>query len=564
MDKIINGALATGTRLQGGKFTIVKALGRGTTAITYLATTKQYIKGEMGQFDVNVNVAIKEFFLNNECKRNDDTTSLYIINPNNAQKVEKFKRAFMREAGRISTLNHPGIVHVLTTFEENNTAYYVMQYIGGGSIRETIDREGALEPERAFRYATEVASALAYMHSHNMCHYDIKPGNIMLSDDDHAMLIDFGIAKNYDNSGQETSTTPPGLTKGFAPLEQYTSVQQFSPKIDVYSIGATLYNMLTGTIPAEPFERANGQPFQPCPDGVPQFMWTIVERAMAVSSKNRPTMEELHQMMVNRNANLIDESTSYMNTGGQPAQPQQGFGNQQGQGQQQQGQWQQPSNGGQQQPYQGQQQGQWQPNANQNGYGGQPYNQQQQQEEPYPYDEDTDNGTKRRTVISLIAGFAVGLVIVIAVYFLFIAKGNGSTGSDAAAADTTAVDSTAEATTIYDSKGKPIYTYTGEVKNGQPQGKGTVKYINDPDKRVEYVGGFVNGLREDTNATLRYANGDSFIGSFTADRFEKGVYTVKQTGEYFSGTFKNDQPWNGAWYDKNKNEISKVVNGQTN
>ena len=290
------GALLPGTTLQNGKYTIKRVLGQGATGITYLATTEQQLSGNLSGFSEKVQVAIKEFYFKEECQRDAGTQSISIANTNNDAKVEQFKKSFVKEARRIAGLSHPNIVHVLGIFEENNTVYYVMQYIRGGSIKNYIDEHGPVPEKEAVKYALQVSSALQYMHEKKMCHYDLKPGNIMLSEDEDAMLIDFGISKNYDDNGQETSTTPPGLTKGFAPLEQYTSVSEFSPLIDVYSLGATLYAMLTATTPPEPMKWVDGH-FTEKPENVSADLWNIVRKAMSLAGRDRPTMAEFHTLL---------------------------------------------------------------------------------------------------------------------------------------------------------------------------------------------------------------------------------------------------------------------------
>ena len=125
-----------------------------------------------------------------------------------------------------------------------------------------------------------------------------------------------------------------------------------------------------------------------------------------------------------------------------------------------------------------------------------------------------------------------------------------------------ATTDTTSVTTIYDSKGQPICTFNGEVVNGQPVGNGTLKYINDPDGRDYYKGGFVNGLRESDKAILHYKNGDIYRGSFKENKLDFGTYYVSENGEYFRGHFKNDKPWKGIWYDKKDKVISKVEYGE--
>ena len=108
--------------------------------------------------------------------------------------------------------------------------------------------------------------------------------------------------------------------------------------------------------------------------------------------------------------------------------------------------------------------------------------------------------------------------------------------------------------------GDTLMTYSGEIVNGKPQGRGVLKYRNDD--RLRYEGAFLNGLREDSVAALFYRNGDVYRGSFITDHFATGTFFVESTGEYFRGTFREDKPYNGVWYDKNDNIISRVVNGK--
>ena len=517
MNKKIIGALPNGTTLQDGTYTIERALGQGATGITYLASMSTQLAGNLSEFRQNVPVAIKEFYFKDECSRESTTQNVVIANTNYDAKVAQFKKSFVKEARRIAKLSHQNIVHVLSIFEENETVYYVMQYISGGSIKDKIDEQGAIPVEQAVKYATQVAAALNYMHGKSMCHYDLKPGNIMLSGDDNAMLIDFGIAKNYDNNGQETSTTPPGLTKGYAPLEQYTSVTEFSPKIDVYSLGATLYAMLTGHTPPEPMKWIGGS-FSAKPENVPEGLWEIVEKAMSIAAKDRPTMGELKEMLEkvlatpavdNRHDNADDE-TRYEDD---PMLKKNNFFS----------------------------------NVEQSDVNSPAENNAKKQADK----KGVKNGGKNNqylfyvllVLISLLAG-AVGFWLI---------YGNWTH------TETTTPDSLA-VSTIYDAKGQAVMSFSGEVSNGQPQGSGTLSYLND-DVKEKYEGNLTNGLREDSAASLYYKNGDVYRGGFEKDHFTIGIYYVKESGEYFQGKFKNDQPWNGVWYDEHNNVISRVENG---
>lgn len=137
-------------------------------------------------------------------------------------------------------------------FEENGTAYYVMDYAEGGSLADLVKREGHLSEPEAIRYILQVAEALAYIHGENMNHLDVKPANILLNDCNEAVLIDFGLSKQYDAlTGGQTSTTPVGISEGYAPMEQYKQggVSEFSPETDIYALGATFFMLLTGKTP---------------------------------------------------------------------------------------------------------------------------------------------------------------------------------------------------------------------------------------------------------------------------------------------------------------------------
>ena len=108
--------------------------------------------------------------------------------------------------------------------------------------------------DKALPLIYQIADALDYIHKRNITHLDVKPSNILLDEDQNAILIDFGISKHYDQEGGQTSNTPVGISKGFTPLEQYRQdgINKFSPCTDIYSLGATFYYLLTGKIPPKP------------------------------------------------------------------------------------------------------------------------------------------------------------------------------------------------------------------------------------------------------------------------------------------------------------------------
>ena len=241
-------ALRVNSTLQGGKYRIIKKLGQGGFGITYLAENTL----------LESKVAIKEFFFKECCERDATTSHVTVPTFANRDTVERFKLKFVKEARTIFKLNHPNIVHILDVFEENDTAYYVMEYIEGESLSDMVTRRGAIPEAEALGYVKEVAKALMYIHGKHINHLDIKPGNLMRrKEDGRIIVIDFGVAKQYDlATSQGTTTTPVGITCGYSPAEQYrkNGVQTFSPQSDGYALAATLFKLLTGNTPPEAME----------------------------------------------------------------------------------------------------------------------------------------------------------------------------------------------------------------------------------------------------------------------------------------------------------------------
>ena len=204
--------------------------------------------------------------------------------------VERFLNKFIKEAHTLSQLDHSNIIRVLDIFKENNTAYYVMDFIEGSSLEDIVNLRGALSESVAIDYIKQVASALDYIHHHYINHLDVKPANIMIRrSDNKAVLIDFGVSKQYDEQGDQTSTTPVGISHGYAPMEQYTAdgVKNFSPQTDIYSLGATLYNLLIGMIPPMPYQVLDGG--INIPNNVSQKLADAIRKAMQPNRSKRPT-----------------------------------------------------------------------------------------------------------------------------------------------------------------------------------------------------------------------------------------------------------------------------------
>ena len=281
--------LKQGSTLKGGKYKIIKTLGQGSFGITYLATTRISMDGQLGKMEVNVNITIKEFFMSDLNSRAKDGTS---VERTSSTLVNNYLSKFQREAENLSKLHHPNIVKVLEVFDENNTTYYVMEFIDGETIDEFIKRKGKLSVEESLAITKEVCKALSYMHDHKMLHLDLKPKNIMRDSEGHIYLIDFGLAKQYNENGKPESSTTLGLgTPGYAPIEQahYKKDGTFPVTLDIYALGASLYKMLTGkTPPDSSYVLNDGLSLDVLNQaGVDEKIIAVVEKAMAPIKKDR-------------------------------------------------------------------------------------------------------------------------------------------------------------------------------------------------------------------------------------------------------------------------------------
>ena len=286
--------LQNNTTLQSGKYRIERVLGQGGFGITYLAV----------QTSLERNVAIKEFFMKDFCSR--DNTKL---TTGSTKIVEQCRKKFIKEARNLARLSHPNIIGVIDVFEENDTVYYVMPYLTGGSLEDHVKKHGTLSESEAMKYVRQIASALKYMHEElHICHYDVKPANILLDNKGNAVLIDFGISKNYDASGHETTTTPIGMSEGYAPIEQYQqNVEEFSPVSDVYALGATLYFLLHGKRPVSAVHRASGTELM-MSEKLSQEIKDIINASMMVSKRERAKSVDAFLKKVSSSEQRINSS----------------------------------------------------------------------------------------------------------------------------------------------------------------------------------------------------------------------------------------------------------------
>lgn len=273
---------STGITLCNGKYELMKFLGKGGFGITYLGR----------HILLNKYVAIKEYFPKDNFRRESNGTQVSYSDKSVARRnIEKF----LKEAKTMAELNHEGVVKVNDVFEENNTAYYVMEYMEGKSLAEQLP----IAQEQALCYIKQAAEALQYVHTKGILHLDIKPANIMINQSGKAVLIDFGISKHYDSEGKGTSSSTQSYSSGYSPIEQMTpgGLKQFTPPTDIYALGATLYKIVSGTTPPASTDLADEETLSR-PENMSGEVFGFINKCMQQKRKDRPqTMSEVLELI---------------------------------------------------------------------------------------------------------------------------------------------------------------------------------------------------------------------------------------------------------------------------
>lgn len=263
--------LAPGTLLHN-RYRIVSILGQGGMGAVYRATDEH----------LQIPVAVKE--------------NLFL--------TEEYGRQFQREAHILAGLRHPNLPHVTDYFsQENQVQYLVMDYIDGEDLRQRMERLGVLPERETLLIGISICDALTYLHTRQppIVHRDIKPGNIKVTPEGQAVLVDFGLAKIMQGS-QVTSTGARAMTPGYSPPEQYGTART-DPRSDIYSLGATLYASLTGVIPEDSLARMTGKadltPIRELAPKISRKLADTVERALEIDPEDRyQTADEFKQSLI--------------------------------------------------------------------------------------------------------------------------------------------------------------------------------------------------------------------------------------------------------------------------
>lgn len=225
-----------------GRYLIGRAIGEGGFGITYAAYDLM----------LKAKIAVKEYYPVGIVQRGDANS----VRPTCSQNQTIFcsgKTKFMEEAQILAEfIDDPNIVNVRDFFEENNTAYIVMEFLEGKSLKEILSEKGKLTIDQTLELMLPLMSALQKVHAHNLIHRDISPANIMLLDDGRVKLLDFGAARYYSNDEKSLSII---LKPGYAPEEQYNRRTSQGPWTDVYALCATIYKMITGVTPENAVNR---------------------------------------------------------------------------------------------------------------------------------------------------------------------------------------------------------------------------------------------------------------------------------------------------------------------
>lgn len=235
-----------------GRYVIQEVLGQGGFGITYLGIDKLY----------GNKVAIKEYYPQEIAMRKaqyEDVVTVTSIEEKN--NYDKGKKRFLDEAQVMARFNkNEGIVKILDFFEANNTAYIVMEYLEGITLKQYLGKYGVIQFRNLIEMMLPLLEALIEIHSQGLIHRDISPDNIMVQHNSKLKLMDFGAARDYTESGNKSLTVI--LKPGYAPPEQYQTHGVQGPWTDIYALCATIYKCLTGITPPDAIARVMDDKFK--------------------------------------------------------------------------------------------------------------------------------------------------------------------------------------------------------------------------------------------------------------------------------------------------------------
>ena len=281
-----------------GRYLVGKTLGAGGFGVVYMT-----LDLKLGRI-----VAVKEFFPASLVCRTPGETKISIYSGDKEAEYRKGLARFLEEARNMAGFaREPNIVNVFDFFEENRTAYIVMEYLNGLSLdKYIIQKSGKLSVDETIDIIKPVLSGLKVLHERSIVHRDINPKNIFMTADNRVKIIDFGTAKFCDEN-ERTRTNI--VSDGYAPPEQYKTRSVEGAYTDIYAIGATMYRAITGKVPTPALERAMEGDNMPTPKtlvpDVPENIDIAIMKAMAIKTKLRfQSVEEMSEALVSHDPKI--------------------------------------------------------------------------------------------------------------------------------------------------------------------------------------------------------------------------------------------------------------------
>ncbi len=279
-----------------GKYLVGKAIGEGGFGITYIGM----------DLNLEMRVAIKEYYPNG-CAIRDTSGNSYTVQSYSGEAQTFFetgREKFINEAKILAKcIELPEIVTVKDFFKENHTAYIVMEYLDGETLKAHLKKKGGrISVNETLRMMKPLIKSLGQVHKMNLIHRDISPDNIMITKDGSIKILDFGGARDFVSSGGRSMSIM--LKPGYAPEEQYRTHGEQGPWTDVYALCATMYRCITGQIPPESMERTYQDQLRPIkdfqPDCPPEVEYAIRKGLGIYKNERWQSMEELYENLYNR------------------------------------------------------------------------------------------------------------------------------------------------------------------------------------------------------------------------------------------------------------------------
>ena len=520
--------LPPGTPLMNGQYLVGKILGKpGGFGITYLGWDSQ-----LATF-----VAIKEYLPREVAGRHFDRLTVSAHTSADAEHFRYGLEQFLLEARTLAQFDHPNVVRVRTFFQENGTAYLVMDYLQGNSLHDHLATVGGRMSEKmALDTILPILEGLREVHAKGFLHRDIKPQNIYITTNGRPILLDFGTARQAMSGLNRGMTTI--LTPGYAPWEQYHRHGKQGAWTDIYACAATLYHLVTGSVPPEAAERvaqdALVPPAQLAPGLSLHFNFAVIQ-ALSIDPASRPQDVATFQSALSGKTTAAVPLTPSPQIQAAPAPyptppvP--------------------PSPYTQQPAYPPAPPISYQPGSSpapawtpppppppaNSGWPPGPPSQQPYPASPpaYPPPQAKAGGKSRKLLI----GVAAVVVLIVGGIAVSYSSMNGHQ-------------------TISHNNG----TYEGNVSWGQPSGKGKLTYANGS----VYVGDFASGLRQGAGV-FRTSKGDVYEGQWKNDRFDGNGKLALADGSRYEGNFKDGnrhgtgtqiyadgRQYSGAWLDDKK------------